>query len=128
MPRDPIGTAGIVDAARGVSEAHMPEHATVERWHDGTFDPSDPGAAGGRWEQVTATVGRVDLAGQRATDRTVAGLRDLTEPIVVTMPAGTDVAKGDRITCGGYRVVVRVVQRPSYLADVRAIGEPPEGG
>lgn len=112
--------------AQAVSERYMSEAATVERWSDGTFDPDNPGDTGEGWVQVgDAAKGRIDLAGSRAEDRTVAELHDLAEVIAAVLPAGTDVEQEDRITVGSVSMIVRAVQRPSYDAHVRVIGESP---
>lgn len=104
----------------------MSETATVERWSDGTFDPDDPGGTGEGWTQVGATTkGRIDLAGSRAEDRVVAEQHDLAEVVAAVLPAGTDVAQEDRVTVGTVSMIVRAVQRPSFDAHVRVIGESP---
>lgn len=125
MPRSST-TGDPVAAARAVSERHMPETATVERWSDGTFDPDDPGGTGEGWNQVGETTkGRVDLAGDRASDRQVAAMHDLAEVIAAVLPSGTEVAQKDKVTVGTVSLIVRAVQRPTYDADTRVIGESP---
>lgn len=116
----------VAESAQAVSERYMSEPATVERWSDGTFDPDNPDDTGEGWSQVGSdTIGRIDLASNRAEDRIVAEQHDLAEVIAAVLPSGTDVAQADKVTVGNQALIVRAVQRPSFDAHVRVVGESP---
>ena len=124
MPRPGRTRTG---TARAVSERHMPDHALVERWQDGGFDPDDPYGDGseGSWTVIhdAAESGRVDLISDRGVDRIVAGAFDLAEPSAAVLPAAWDVQQQDRVTVGETTLSVRAVQRATYDAHLRVIGE-----
>ncbi len=115
----------VAATAQAVSERYMNEVATVERWSDGTFDPNDPGGTGEGWTTIATTVGRLDLASNRAEDRMVAEQHSLAEVIAAVLPAGTDARQEDRVTVGGVSLIARAIQNPSYDAHIRVVGESP---
>lgn len=117
---DPVRQA--VDVARTVSERLMPDDATVERWSHGSFDEGDPYSSDGGWSEVASTKGRVDVVGQES-DQQIAERYAIAEPLAARLPAGTDVRADDRVTVGGHTMIVRVVQQPSYRADLRVVGD-----
>ena len=119
--------AGIIPAAQAASEGAMPDHARVERWQEGSFDPDDPygDASEGSWTVIHEgdESGRVDLISDRGVDRIVAGAFDLAEPAAAVLPADWQVRQQDRVTVADTVISVWAVQRASYAAHLRVIGD-----